>query len=237
MRLAFAALAHRRLAAGFLRRAASRPGARRRRPSDGRSNSFRARAARPARRPTPTSTRSPAQRRARARFRRRLLGPAGLEGHVRQAGIHRAPIRLRPRAWARRASIPRRSSSTAASTASAPRPGEMSALMRAGRPRRRRARRSPSSAGAATSAPGVAAGRRRRLARALRPAPSRGRGARGENAGRTLAHKTRARVGAPRPLERGGRDLALPRRQRPGLADAVLVQAPGAGPILAAAKG
>ena len=36
------------------------------------------------------------RRRAGAQFRRRLLGFARLEGHVRQAGLHRPPVGLRP---------------------------------------------------------------------------------------------------------------------------------------------
>ena len=44
-----------------------------------------------------------ARRRARAQFRRRLLGSPGLEGHFRQAGVHREAMGLRPRdaAWGR----------------------------------------------------------------------------------------------------------------------------------------
>lgn len=60
---------------------------------------------------------------------------------------------------------------------------------------------------------------------------------RGENAGRTLAHKNVVRemilVGR---WSGEAERLALPVSGQPGLADAVLVQTSGAGPILAAAK-
>ena len=60
---------------------------------------------------------------------------------------------------------------------------------------------------------------------------------RGENAGRTLAHKNVVRemilVGH---WSGEAERLALPPSSDPGLADAILVQASGAGPILAAAK-
>jgi len=61
---------------------------------------------------------------------------------------------------------------------------------------------------------------------------------RGENAGRTLAHKNMVREMILLGHWNGETErLALPPPSRPGLADAVLVQTSGAGPILAAAKG
>jgi hypothetical protein len=61
---------------------------------------------------------------------------------------------------------------------------------------------------------------------------------RGENAGRTLAHKDVVRELILLGHWSGATErLALPPSSRPGLADAVLVQTSGAGPILAAAKG
>jgi hypothetical protein len=61
---------------------------------------------------------------------------------------------------------------------------------------------------------------------------------RGENAGRTLPHKNVVRemvlVGH---WSGAAQRIALPRAHEPGLARAVLIQTPGAGPIVAAAKG
>jgi hypothetical protein len=60
---------------------------------------------------------------------------------------------------------------------------------------------------------------------------------RGENAGRTLPHKDVVREMIRLGDWRGQAEtLALPAGGEPGLAEAVLVQAPGAGPVLAAAK-
>jgi hypothetical protein len=60
---------------------------------------------------------------------------------------------------------------------------------------------------------------------------------RGENAGRTLAHKNVVRELILLGRWNGEAErLALPAASISGLADAVLVQASGAGPILAAAK-
>jgi hypothetical protein len=60
---------------------------------------------------------------------------------------------------------------------------------------------------------------------------------RGENAGRTLAHKDVVRQLVLLGHWSGAAErLALPPASQPGLAEAVLVQAAGAGPILAAAR-
>ncbi len=60
---------------------------------------------------------------------------------------------------------------------------------------------------------------------------------RGENAGRTLAHKNVVRQMTLLGHWSGEAErLALPPSNDSGLADAILVQAPGAGPILAAAR-
>ena len=50
-------------------------------------------------------------------LRRRLLGPARLEGHLLQGRLDRAPVRLCPGAWRATASIRRRWWSTAGSRA------------------------------------------------------------------------------------------------------------------------
>lgn len=60
----------------------------------------------------------------------------------------------------------------------------------------------------------------------------------GENGGKTLAHKNIVRELVRLGDWRGAAEtLRLPRPREPGLIDAVLVQAPKGGPILAAAKG